>query len=211
MRADARPTVLHLIDCLSPGGSEQQLLHLLRSTDRKRWRPLVGVFHEGGMLRGDVDRLGVPVLTFPLRSSLAHPNTLWQLVRIVALCKRERVAIVHAHDYYANLLGVAVAKLTGARSIVSRGDSGALAAPVAAARARARLPRRRPGGGQRARGRGGARPWALRSASALVDREQRRGRGRVRPRGPPGARTAGRSTGGRRSRGDHLRRQHEHA
>jgi L-malate glycosyltransferase len=119
---DARTTVLHLIDCLNPGGSEQQLLHLLRVTDAKRWRPLIGVFHRGGMLRSQVEKLEVPVHEFPLRTSLAHPNTIRQLFDIVALCRRERVAIVHAHDYYSNVVGVAAARLAGARSLVSRGD-----------------------------------------------------------------------------------------
>jgi glycosyltransferase involved in cell wall biosynthesis len=54
--------------------------------------------------------------------SLAHPNTAWQLARIVAVCSREKVAIVHAHDFYSNLLGVAAARLSGARVLVSRGD-----------------------------------------------------------------------------------------
>jgi glycosyltransferase involved in cell wall biosynthesis len=122
MADDTRTTVLHLIDCLNPGGSEQQLLHLLRVIDVKRWRPMVGVFHRGGMLRSQVEGLDVPVHEFPLHSSLAHPNTLRQLYDIVALCRREQVAIVHAHDYYSNLIGVAAARLAGARSLVSRGD-----------------------------------------------------------------------------------------
>jgi glycosyltransferase involved in cell wall biosynthesis len=122
MGDDTRTTVLHLIDCLNPGGSEQQLLHLLRVTDAKRWRPLVGVFHRGGLLRSQVEELDVPVHEFPLRTSLAHPNTLRRLFNIVALCRREQVAIVHAHDYYSNIVGVAAARLAGARSLVSRGD-----------------------------------------------------------------------------------------
>jgi L-malate glycosyltransferase len=115
-------TVLHLIDCLAPGGSEQQLLHLLRSTDQRRFRPILGTFHVGGMLRGEVEALGIPVTEFPLRSSLLHPNTGLQLGRIVAHCVRERVRIIHAHDFYSNLLGVAAARLTGVRVLVSRGD-----------------------------------------------------------------------------------------
>ena len=68
-------TVLMLIDCLNLGGSETQLLLHLRSVDRARWRPIVGCFHEGGTLLGDVLALAAPVTVFPLHTSLAHPNT----------------------------------------------------------------------------------------------------------------------------------------
>lgn len=119
---DAPVTVLHLIDCLAPGGSESQLLHLLRSTDTRRFRPIVGCFHEGGSLRADVERLGIPITVFPLKVSLLHPNTGLQLARIVVHCLRERVRIVHAHDYYANIVGVAAARAVGARVLTSRGD-----------------------------------------------------------------------------------------
>src|SRR5438046_3152067 len=63
-------TILHLIDCLAPGGSEQQLLLLLRSTDRRRWRPIVGAFHKDGLMRREIEAQDVPVAEFPLRTSL---------------------------------------------------------------------------------------------------------------------------------------------
>lgn len=116
--------VLHLVDCLNPGGTEQQLLAQLRHVDRARFRPLVGSFHEGGVLLPEVTGLGVPVTAFPLRHSLAHPNTALQIGRIAWLCRRESVRVIHAHDFYGNLLAVAAAPLCGARVIVSRRDLG---------------------------------------------------------------------------------------
>jgi glycosyltransferase involved in cell wall biosynthesis len=114
--------VLHLVDCLNPGGTEMQLLAQLRHVDRSRWRPIVGCFHRGGLLLDEVRALGVPVVAFPLRGSLAHPNTALQVARIVAHCRRERVRLIHAHDFYANLVGLAAARLAGARIIASRRD-----------------------------------------------------------------------------------------
>lgn len=115
-------SVLHLLDCLNPGGTEAQLIGQLRHTDRRRWRPLVGAFHEGGLLLDEVLALDVPVTAFPLRSSLAHPNTVLQLLRIARLCRRERVRMIIAHDYYANLIGLGAARLVGAKLVASRRD-----------------------------------------------------------------------------------------
>jgi glycosyltransferase involved in cell wall biosynthesis len=119
---DAPIPVLHLVDCLNPGGTESQLLLQLRAVDRRRWRPIVGAFHERGLLLDEVRALDVPVLAFPLRGSLLRGNTLLQVARIASLLRRERVGIVHAHDFYANLVGVAAARLAGAPVIASRRD-----------------------------------------------------------------------------------------
>jgi glycosyltransferase involved in cell wall biosynthesis len=118
----APTAVLHLLDCLNPGGTEMQLLGQLRHVDRRRWRPLVGVFHEGGTLLPELRELAVPVKAFPLRYSLLHPNTALQVARIVVHCRREGVRLIHAHDFYANLVGLAAARLARVPIIASRRD-----------------------------------------------------------------------------------------
>ena len=122
--------MLHLLDCLNPGGTESQMVTQLRAVDRRRWRPLVGSFHEGGSLAAEVMALDVPVHAFPLRGGLARPNTALQIARIARLCRRERVGIVHAHDFYANLVGLAAARLAGARLVASRRDLAHWLSPV---------------------------------------------------------------------------------
>ena len=51
-----------------------------------------------------------------------QPNTAFQIARMAMLIRKEKVRIVHAHDFYSNVIGVAAASVTGARSIASRRD-----------------------------------------------------------------------------------------
>jgi glycosyltransferase involved in cell wall biosynthesis len=121
-RADRPIGVLHVVDCLNVGGTERQLFELLRRLDRRRFRPLVACFKSGGELHPRLVEMGLTPIEFPLRGSLAQPNTAVQITRMALLCRRENVQVVHAHDFYSNLIGVAAAMLAGARVIASRRD-----------------------------------------------------------------------------------------
>jgi glycosyltransferase involved in cell wall biosynthesis len=115
-------SVLHVVDCLNVGGTERQLFELIRRADRVRFPPLVACFKPGGELQPQLAELGVPTMFFPLHGSLARANTAYQIGRMAWLCARHRVKIVHAHDFYSNLIGVAAARLAGVRCIASRRD-----------------------------------------------------------------------------------------
>ncbi|MCU1281941.1 MAG: glycosyl transferase, group 1 [bacterium] len=114
--------VLHVVDCLNIGGTERQLFELLRRMDRKRYRPLLACFKSGGELHEELRALGIEPQVFPLRGTLAQANTAFQITRMAMLIRNENVRVVHAHDFYSNIIAVAAASLTGARSIASRRD-----------------------------------------------------------------------------------------
>lgn len=114
--------LLHLVDTLKIGGTERQLVEQLRFIDRTCWRPIVGSFHQEGELVGIFAKLGVAHASFPLRRSLVDHNTIIQIGRLALWCRREGVRIIHAHDFYANVVGSAVAQLAGTRFIASRRD-----------------------------------------------------------------------------------------
>lgn len=114
--------VLHVVDCLNVGGTERQLFELVRRLDRARFRPLVACFKSGGELLPRLRELGIEPIEFPLRGSLAQANTAYQITRMALLCKRTNTRVVHAHDFYSNVIGVAAAGLAGVRSIASRRD-----------------------------------------------------------------------------------------
>ena len=115
-------TVLHVVDCLNIGGTERQLYELLRRTDRTKFRPLLACFKGGGELDAALRALDIEPFVFPLRGTLAQPNTAVQVARMAMLIKSADVRVVHAHDFYSNVIGVAAASFAGARSIVSRRD-----------------------------------------------------------------------------------------
>jgi glycosyltransferase involved in cell wall biosynthesis len=116
--------VLHLVDCLRVGGTERQLVGLLSHFDRRRVACEVACLQRVGELLPELERLGHAAPEFPLRGSLAQLNTLVQLARLARLARRARIEVIHAHDYYANLVGFALARLTGRPAIVSRRDLG---------------------------------------------------------------------------------------
>jgi glycosyltransferase involved in cell wall biosynthesis len=119
-----RVAVLHVVDCLNIGGTERQLLELLRRLDRRRFRPLLACFQARGDLLERLRELGIEPLEFPLGGTLFQANTALQIARMALLCNLEKVRIVHAHDFYSNLIGVSAAQLAGARSVASRRDLG---------------------------------------------------------------------------------------
>lgn len=121
-RPGAPVGVLHVVDCLNVGGTERQLFELLRRLDRDRFRPLVACFKAGGELHPQLLDLGIAPREFPLRGTLAQANTAVQVMRMALLCRREAIEVVHAHDFYSNVIGVAAATLAGARAIASRRD-----------------------------------------------------------------------------------------
>jgi glycosyltransferase involved in cell wall biosynthesis len=114
--------VLHVVDCLNVGGTERQLFELIRRQDRARYRPLLACFKSGGELLPPLRELGIEPEVFPLRGSLAQANTAFQVARMAMMIRSENIRIVHAHDFYSNVIGVAAASVAGARSIVSRRD-----------------------------------------------------------------------------------------
>jgi glycosyltransferase involved in cell wall biosynthesis len=125
-----RVAVLHVVDCLMTGGTERQLYELLRRLDRRRFRPLVACFKAKGDLLPRLRELGIEPLEFPLGGTLLSPVTAVQLARMALLCRLEGVRIVHAHDFYSNLIGITVAQLAGARAIASRRDLGHWLSPI---------------------------------------------------------------------------------
>lgn len=114
--------VLHVVDCLNVGGTERQMFELLRRLDKTRFRPLVATFKTGGELLPSLRGLGITPIVFPLKGSLTQPNTLFQIARMALLCRRENVRIVHAHDFYSNVVGTSAAALGRVRAIASRRD-----------------------------------------------------------------------------------------
>src|SRR6202790_1686301 len=117
--------VLHLVNRFWIGGAERQFVERLRLTP-PGFRAIVACFEASGPLLGQVRALGFEPEVFPLRGSMLQPNTVAQVARIAALIRSERVKILHGTDFHTNLLGLAAARLGGAKAIVSRVDLGHL-------------------------------------------------------------------------------------
>ncbi|MFN2549551.1 MAG: glycosyltransferase, partial [Myxococcales bacterium] len=106
--------VLHLVNQFTADGAVGQFLARLRAHP-EGFRPVVACLQKAGPF---LSALQLPVEEFRLAGSSA-PAVILQLA---AFMEREGVRLVHANDYYANLLAVPAARLVRAKVVCSRLD-----------------------------------------------------------------------------------------
>jgi glycosyltransferase involved in cell wall biosynthesis len=119
----APASVLQLVNQFAIGGAEGQFVERVRCHP-EGFRPVVACVNRAGPHLEVLRSLGFQVEEFGLRGSLAQLNTAHQILRLAAFIERESVQLVHANDFYANLIAVPAARLVGAKVICSRFDLG---------------------------------------------------------------------------------------
>jgi L-malate glycosyltransferase len=107
-----KPNVLIFTGSFDQGGSERQavqLAGLLRASGRFGVR--VACLKDGGVLRGEVERLGLgEVPSFPL-TSFYDRNAVAQLRRCARYLRRQKIDVVQTFDFYTNVFGLAASAL----------------------------------------------------------------------------------------------------
>ena len=113
--ATARPMrLLLVIDELDVGGTEQQLVELVRHLPRARWTPVVCCFRPGRK-SAEIERLGVRVVHLPKRGRVDL-----RLVRaLITLMRSERFDVVQTFLIGANLWGRLAALAAGVPVVVA--------------------------------------------------------------------------------------------
>ena len=92
-----RTRVLFVIDELDIGGTEQQILELVKRLDRAVYLPMVCCFRPGRVSR-EIEMAGIPVFTLPKRGRL----DVGLIAGLVRLMRRERVDLVQTYLITAN-------------------------------------------------------------------------------------------------------------
>lgn len=109
-----KPGVLHIIDSFEQGGTERQAVQLVRMlAEGGRYRPLVACLNAAGPLRAEVERLGLGEIPEYRLTSFYDRNFAAQLRRFARFLRANDVGVVHAHDFYTNVFGMAGAALAG--------------------------------------------------------------------------------------------------
>ena len=111
-----KPRVLHLITSFEVGGTERQAVELLKRIDRRRFDMSLAALRLEGPLYQEVAAIFPRMPQFPL-TSFYNANAAKQLMRLRNWMISERADILHAHDFYAGLLGAAAARLARVRVI----------------------------------------------------------------------------------------------
>ena len=100
------------VDRFIPGGTQRQLIELLKRIDRGRFRVHPVCFHDDGPWTSRVAELGDPIAKFPI-SGFARPATGRQLLRFARWCRQNDIAVLHAWEIYSNVFGLLGAALAG--------------------------------------------------------------------------------------------------
>ncbi|CAN5659456.1 glycosyltransferase family 4 protein [soil metagenome] len=95
-----------------PGGTERQMIELIRRLDPARFAVHVACFHRDGAWLPRVLERAASVVEFPIHG-FAKPSTWRQMAAFVRWCRRERIAVVQTCDLYANIFGLPGAALAG--------------------------------------------------------------------------------------------------
>ncbi|ALA59058.1 glycosyltransferase [Nitrospira moscoviensis] len=94
---------------LAIGGTERQVLNVTGGLDPSGFAVQLGCFgHHRDQVA--VESVGVPVTLYPV-DSLYGLRTLRQVLRLSADLKRQRIDILHAYNFYANVFAVPAARL----------------------------------------------------------------------------------------------------
>jgi len=108
--------VLHLITSFEVGGTERQAVELLKRIDRRRFDVSLAALRLEGPLYQEVAAIFPRVPQFPL-TNFYNANAAKQLIRLREWMVMNQAEILHAHDFYAGLLGAAAARFAGVRVI----------------------------------------------------------------------------------------------
>ena len=114
-----RPRVLHLITNFDIGGTERQAVELLNRLDEKRFDARLAVLWWRGPLRDRIAARFPNAPEFPL-TSFYNANAVKQLLRLREMMIEERIAVLHAHDFYSGVLGATAARLSGTKVIAAQ-------------------------------------------------------------------------------------------
>src|SRR2546422_9052901 len=114
----ARIKLLAFTTLFAIGGTERHLMSLMEGLDHSRFELEFGCLQRVGEFLGQVEARGIPITEYPLRH-VYGPRALVQQVRFARHLRRRGVDIVHTFGFYANLFGIAAARLAGTPLVIA--------------------------------------------------------------------------------------------
>jgi L-malate glycosyltransferase len=115
-----------VLTAFHPGGTERQMIELIRRLDRARFDVFVACFHREGAWLPRVEEAAAEIIELPLRS-FGSPSTLAVARRFQTWLGDRRIRIVQACDRYSNIFALPAAAF--ARTPVRIGARRELAPP----------------------------------------------------------------------------------
>jgi L-malate glycosyltransferase len=125
-----KSNVLQLIGSFHQGGSERQAVQLTRLLhESKHFKVFVATLDRSGPLATEIERLGFYDVQEYELTSFYDRNAVVQLRRFAGYLEQKNIDVIHAHDFYTNIFGMAAASLARVPvRIASRRESATRAA-----------------------------------------------------------------------------------
>ena len=107
-----RYNALQLIGSFHQGGSERQAVQLTRLLlESGRWNVFVVTLERDGVVLDEIDRLGLINIPEFRLNSFYDLHAARQLRLFAQFLKQREIDVVHTHDFYTNIFGMAAAGL----------------------------------------------------------------------------------------------------
>jgi glycosyltransferase involved in cell wall biosynthesis len=106
--------IAFLLTSFDVGGTERQMVELMRRLDRHDFEVHVACVHRGGPLEARAIEGAASIACFPI-AGFARPSAVQQMLSFARWCRRIDAQIVHTCELYANILGLPGAALAGVR------------------------------------------------------------------------------------------------
>ena len=103
--------IAFVMPSFDPGGTERQMIELIRRLDRERWQVYVACFRRAGAWLPQVADVA-SIVEFPVRS-FRQTATLGLLKSLARWCRALDVAVVHTTHLPSNIFGLPAAALAG--------------------------------------------------------------------------------------------------
>ncbi len=100
------------------GGTEKQVVALLRGVDRSVFEPKLRCLRRWGPLLEELESEYGPIAEYPIEN-LYSPRTLRQQIRLACGLRRSGVQVLHSYNFYANVFSVPAAKLAGVPCVIA--------------------------------------------------------------------------------------------
>lgn len=110
--SEQRIGVAVVITAFHPGGTERQMIELIRRLDRTRFDVRVACFHRQGAWLPRVEETVSETIELPLRS-FGAPATVGVARQFAAWLRDRRIHVVQACDRYSNIFALPTAALAG--------------------------------------------------------------------------------------------------
>ncbi|MDQ3684794.1 MAG: glycosyltransferase [Acidobacteriota bacterium] len=104
--------ILQFVGSFHQGGSERQAVQATRLLhERNRYRVHIACINGSGVLRGEIEKLGLSEIPeFPL-TSFYDRNAVVQLRRFASFLREREIDVVQTYDFYTNVFGMTAAAL----------------------------------------------------------------------------------------------------